>query len=53
VLLQRHLPANASVLDVGGGSGVHATWLAEQGHHVRLIDPIPRHVATARRRGVG
>lgn len=52
VLLRRFLPTGASVLDVGGGSGVYATWLAEQGHPVRLIDPVPRHVATARAKGI-
>lgn len=52
VLLQRHLPKNADVLDVGGASGVHATWLAEEGHRVRLVDPVPRHVATARAKGI-
>ncbi|MFC4854441.1 class I SAM-dependent methyltransferase [Actinophytocola glycyrrhizae] len=52
VLLRRHLPEHASVLDVGGGSGVHATWLAEEGHRVRLVDPVPRHVATARAKGI-
>ena len=52
VLLQRYLPENANVLDVGGASGVYATWLTEQGHHVRLVDPVPRHVATARAKGI-
>jgi SAM-dependent methyltransferase len=52
VLLRRYLPEHASVLDVGGGSGVHSTWLAEDGHDVRLVDPVPRHVATARGKGV-
>lgn len=52
VLLQRHLPEKAEVLDVGGASGVYATWLAEQGHRVRLVDPVPRHVATARAKGI-
>jgi ubiquinone/menaquinone biosynthesis C-methylase UbiE len=52
VLLQRYLPANAAVLDVGGGSGVYATWLAEQGHRVRIVDPVPRHVATASAKGI-
>ena len=32
-LLTRHLPpAPAVVLDVGGGAGVHALWLAAQGY---------------------
>lgn len=28
------------VLDVGGATGIHASWLAEQGHDVTLIDPV-------------
>jgi ubiquinone/menaquinone biosynthesis C-methylase UbiE len=47
-LLQRHLPIPpASVLDVGGGPGVYAGWLAERGYSVRLVDPIARHVVEA------
>jgi ubiquinone/menaquinone biosynthesis C-methylase UbiE len=47
-LLEKHLPAPpASVLDVGGGPGVYAGWLAERGYAVRLIDPVARHVAEA------
>jgi SAM-dependent methyltransferase len=44
LLLQRFLPAPpARVLDVGGGSGVYASWLSGLGYHVHLIDPVPRH----------
>lgn len=47
-VLRRLLPAApARVLDVGGGSGVHAAWLAADGHHVELVDPVPLHVAQA------
>lgn len=47
-LLGRHLPpAPASVLDVGGATGVHARWLIEDGYRVHLIDPVPEHVAQA------
>ncbi|MCE7081581.1 bifunctional 2-polyprenyl-6-hydroxyphenol methylase/3-demethylubiquinol 3-O-methyltransferase UbiG [Streptomyces sp. ST2-7A] len=47
-LLRRFLPsAPARVLDVGGGTGVHARWLVEDGYHVDLVDPVPRHVAQA------
>lgn len=35
------------VLDVGGGAGVHARWLAGLGHRVHVVDPVPRHVAAA------
>lgn len=48
LLLERFLPPPpARVLDVGGGAGVHASWLAERGHRVRLVDPVPLHVAQA------
>lgn len=50
-LILRHLPdGGLRILDVGGGPGVYAAWLAELGHQVHLIDPVPLHVeqATAR-----
>lgn len=34
----RHLPANATVLDVAAGGGRHALWLAARGHQVTAID---------------
>ncbi|MFE4491542.1 class I SAM-dependent methyltransferase [Streptomyces niveus] len=47
-LLRRFLPpAPARVLDVGGGTGVHARWLVEDGYHVDLVDPVARHVEQA------
>lgn len=47
-LLRRFLPpAPARVLDVGGGPGAYAAWLAELGYHVRLIDPVARHIEQA------
>ncbi|GAA1143540.1 SAM-dependent methyltransferase [Kitasatospora gansuensis] len=47
-VLRRLLPAApARVLDVGGGSGVHAEWLVADGHHVRLVDPVALHVEQA------
>lgn len=48
-LLARFLPAApADVLDVGGGTGVHAAWLAEKSYRVRLLDAVPLHIETAR-----
>jgi SAM-dependent methyltransferase len=45
-LLTRSLPpAPASVLDVGGGTGVYARWLGTQGYTVHLLDAMPEHVA--------
>jgi SAM-dependent methyltransferase len=47
-LLRRLLPsAPAKLLDVGGASGIHARWLAEDGYTVQLIDPVPEHVSAA------
>jgi 2-polyprenyl-3-methyl-5-hydroxy-6-metoxy-1,4-benzoquinol methylase len=47
-LLARFLPPPpATVLDVGGGTGVHAEWLAGCGYAVQLIDPVDKHVAVA------
>jgi ubiquinone/menaquinone biosynthesis C-methylase UbiE len=48
-LLSRSLPpAPAAVLDVGGGPGAYASWLARRGYRVHLIDPVPLHVDQAR-----
>lgn len=51
-LLQRFLPpAPARVLDVGGGPGVYASWLATLGYDVTLVDPVARHREEARIHG--
>ncbi|BDA74689.1 hypothetical protein RIVM261_047410 [Rivularia sp. IAM M-261] len=48
-LLSRYLPPPPAVIyDVGGGSGVYAFWLAEQGYEVHLIDAVPLHIEQAR-----
>ncbi|GAA1332697.1 class I SAM-dependent methyltransferase [Saccharothrix algeriensis] len=46
-ILRRFLTAPATVLDVGGGTGVHAEWLARDGHAVHLVDVVPAHVDAA------
>jgi SAM-dependent methyltransferase len=47
-LLERHLPdPPASLVDVGGGTGVYATRLADAGYQVHLVDLTPRHVVIA------
>jgi ubiquinone/menaquinone biosynthesis C-methylase UbiE len=51
-LLQRHLPPPpAVILDVGGGAGVYAYWLASLGYEVHLVDAVPLHVEQARQAG--
>ena len=37
--LRRYLPPGGRVLDVGGGAGRYAVWLAERGYDVVLVDP--------------
>lgn len=48
-LLQRFLPPTpAIILDIGGGPGQYACWLARLGYNVHLIDIVPLHVQLAR-----
>lgn len=50
-LVQRFAPPPpAGVVDVGGGAGAYALWLAAAGYTVHLIDASPRLVAEAARR---
>jgi SAM-dependent methyltransferase len=49
-ILRRHLPpGRLRIVDIGGGTGVHASWLADDGHVVHVVDPVARHVASAGR----
>src|SRR5712691_11393733 len=48
-LVMRYVPPlPAVILDVGGGPGVYACWLAKQGYEVHLVDATPLHVELAR-----
>ena len=48
-ILIRHLPpAPCTIVDVGGGPGVYALWLARAGYEVHLIELVPKHVEQAR-----
>ncbi len=50
-LIGRYLPASGAVIiDVGGGPGVYAEWLAEMGHNVLLVDPVNKHIQQAQKR---
>jgi SAM-dependent methyltransferase len=47
-ILRRHLPdPPGEILDVGGATGVHASWLAADGYRVHIVDLTPRHVDKA------
>lgn len=47
-LILRHIPPPpAVVLDIGGGSGVYACWLARLDYQVHLVDAVPLHVEQA------
>ena len=50
-LIGRYLPgAGGVIIDVGGGPGVYAEWLADLGHQVHLIDPVNKHIQQAQKR---
>jgi ubiquinone/menaquinone biosynthesis C-methylase UbiE len=49
-VLARHLPVGARVLDVGGGPGRYAIWLAEHEYRVTLADVSSELLAIARER---
>ena len=48
IVLRHMSPPPLQVLDVGGGPGAYASWLADLGYDVHVIDPIPLHVEQAR-----
>jgi len=50
-LVGERLQPGSAVLDVGGATGAHARWLAEEGHRVTLVDPVAEQVAVARQVG--
>jgi ubiquinone/menaquinone biosynthesis C-methylase UbiE len=50
-LISRYLATESSVIiDVGGGPGVYAEWLADMGHNVHLVDPVSKHIQQAQKK---
>jgi len=48
-IIRRHLGSRElRILDVGGATGIHAAWLAQDGHRVHVVDPIPAQIARVR-----
>ena len=49
-LILRYIQKNSStIIDLGGGPGVYASWLADLGHSVILIDPVKKHIEQAKK----
>ncbi|HXF60730.1 MAG TPA: class I SAM-dependent methyltransferase [Caldilineaceae bacterium] len=52
-LLGRFLPTPpARIIDIGGGTGSYASWLAALGYEVHLVDIVPAHVQAAAQAGI-
>jgi ubiquinone/menaquinone biosynthesis C-methylase UbiE len=50
-LIQLHLSnPTSTIIDVGGGTGKYAEWLAKNGHQVHLIEPVLKHIKLAEKR---
>lgn len=48
-IIQRFIgKAPMRILDVGGGGGYYSFWLAEMGHEVYLVEPVPGNLEIAR-----
>jgi ubiquinone/menaquinone biosynthesis C-methylase UbiE len=46
-IIQRYVHFPAKILDVGGGPGVYAAWLLNNGCDVDLVDPVQKHIEQA------
>lgn len=50
-LIQHYVPATpTTIIDVGGGTGKYAQWLARMGHQVHLVEPVVKHIRLAKKR---
>lgn len=49
-LISRYLHSTSQIVDVGGGTGKYAEWLAREGHKVCLIEPVDKHLRIAQER---
>lgn len=50
-LIEKYIPWPASqIIDVGGGTGKYAEWLAKKGHMVHLVEPVEKHRILAQER---
>ncbi|WP_237267402.1 class I SAM-dependent methyltransferase [Tenacibaculum todarodis] len=50
-LIQLHITKkNATIIDVGGGTGKYSEWLAKKEHKVHLVEPVLKHIKLAEQR---
>lgn len=50
-LIEKHLSTSPmKIIDVGGGTGKYAEWLAQKGHEVHLVEPVLKHIKIAEKR---
>ena len=50
-LIQQHITkSNATILDIGGGTGKYSEWLSKKGHNVHLLEPVEKHLKLAEKR---
>jgi ubiquinone/menaquinone biosynthesis C-methylase UbiE len=50
-LIELHISKpNATIIDVGGGTGKYSEWLAKKNHTVHLIEPVTKHLKLAEKR---
>lgn len=50
-LIEKHISApSLKIIDVGGGTGKYSEWLAQKGHQVHLVEPVPKHIKIAQNR---
>ncbi len=47
IILRYLPPPPATIIDIGGGAGVYALWLAQLGYTVHLLDMMPLHIEQA------
>ena len=50
-LIEQHISKpNSTIIDIGGGTGKYAEWLAKNGHNVHLVEPVLKHIKLAENR---
>ena len=48
--LEKYLPKNGIVADIGSGTGRYSLWLAQHGYEVVAIDPVEKNIKSLKAR---